>query len=82
MRTDLREEEEKAAEPEEGQLQRYYLLSKLHYLAEALRAVVASGDLVASQCDEFDEITIGRAAYDSAVTALRKYDAEGGLSFI
>jgi len=64
---------------EETSIDRKYLLSKLHYLAEALRAVVTSGDLMASQCDEFDDINVGRAAYDAAVTALRKYDAEGGL---
>jgi hypothetical protein len=67
---------------DESSMQRKYLLDKLHYLAEALRAVVTSGDLMARHCDEFDDITIGRAAYDSAVTALRKYDAEGGLAFI
>jgi hypothetical protein len=65
---------------DEFSTERNYLKAKIDYLAEALRAVVTSGALVAGACDEFDDICLGRAAYDFAVTALRKYDAEGGLS--
>ena len=57
-------------------LEHRYGSLRFEYLLEALETVVKSGELAAEHGDEFDEITIGRAAYDCAASALRKIKKE------